>query len=125
MRWFEVEVGYADGPRMVDLAMRLKNPLAEAYPMRLWAYCYDQEVCRFSGPAAVATVERAARWRGKAGALVAVLLETGHLDRDGDALVVHGVGKRLDAARKRQADSAERQRRHRERKDGGHSDSNA
>jgi hypothetical protein len=115
LTWFELEVGYPSSPKAKALQVRLKNPTADAYPMRLWAYCYLNEVFRFDGVAAESTIEDACAWRGKHGALVAALLDCRILDRDGDALVAHGVEERLAAAQGRRGAAAERQRRWRDR----------
>lgn len=112
--WFELDVDFHEHPKTMALQVLLKNPCAEAYVSRVWAYCYRQAVDRFSGPAAVVMVEHAARWKGRAGLLVEAMVETGFLDRDGDVLVAHGVRERLGPHLEHREKSAERQRRRRD-----------
>ena len=61
------------------------------------------------------TLERAARWTGKKGALVEALEAERFIDREGDVLVVHGVGDRLKKAIDLRAKAAARQQRKRDR----------
>lgn len=114
LTWFELEVGYPTGPKAQALKALLRQPHADAYPVRLWAYCYMQEVARFEGPAAVGIIETAAGWRGAPGALVAALTSCGFLDTAGDAYEVHGVRRRLEEAWFRRDAAAKRQRKHRD-----------
>lgn len=95
LSWFELEIDFPDHPKSARLGVLLKNPVAYGWVVRLWAYCYKHATDRFVAPGAEEQVEQAAGWRGKAGALVAALLEVGYLDRDGDDLLAHGVGERL------------------------------
>ena len=62
--WFELDVDFPESPKCLALAHRLKEPLAEAYLVRLWAYCYRHATDRFKGEAAPSAVEGVARWRG-------------------------------------------------------------
>ncbi len=116
LTWFELDVDFSEHPKTVALAVALKNPLAEAYVSRIWAYCYKNARDRFSGPAATATIEQAARWTGKPGHLVAALLQVGYLERthDNSVTIAHGVGERLGPHLAARAAAAERQRRRRE-----------
>jgi hypothetical protein len=93
--WFELDVDMPDDPKCVCLGSRLKNPLAFGYVVRLYAYCYRHGTDAFTGPGAAETVEEAARWKGRAGVLLAALEAEGFIDRGEDSLVVHGVGNRL------------------------------
>jgi hypothetical protein len=110
--WFEMRVGFHGDPKCLGLRARLGNPCAEVYVSRVYAYCYQQEQDRFEGDGAVGILERAAEWKGRTGRLVTALLAEGFLDRDGGALVVHGVSQRLEAAMKRRADGLARWHRH-------------
>jgi hypothetical protein len=113
LAWFELDIDFSDHPKTVALAVALRNPLAEAYVSRLWAYCYRHALDRFTGLAAVATIEQATRWKGKTGHLVTALVDAGFLDREGEDLVAHGVADRLAPhLAKRERDSvAARERR--------------
>jgi hypothetical protein len=115
LSWFELDVDFHEHPKTVALQVALRNSTAEAYVSRLWAYCYHHATDRFVGLAAPAIVEQAAKWKGRAGHLVTVLLEVGFLERDGGDLVAHGVRDRLGPHIKARRDAAERQRRRRER----------
>jgi hypothetical protein len=114
LTWFELDVDFHEHPKTLALQVALKNPLAETYVSRLWAYCYHHAIDRFSGPAAVATIERAANWRGRPGKLVTALVETRYLERGGaDELVAHGVAERLGPHLAHREAAADRQRRRR------------
>lgn len=112
--WFELDVDFSDHPKCLALAARLKEPLAEAYVARVWAYCYRHATDRLEGEAAPEIVEAAARWRGKPGVLVEALLAVRLLRREGTDLVVHGVAERLEPHLAKRAKDAERQRERRE-----------
>jgi hypothetical protein len=115
LSWFELDVDFHQHQKTVALQVELRNPTAEAYVSRIWAYCYHHAIDRFEGPAAVATLEHAANWRGKTGRLVSALLAVRYLECDGETLVAHGVKERLGPHLRAKASAAERQRKHRER----------
>ncbi len=108
--WCELDVEFSEHPKVVVLQGRLREPLADAYVVRLWAYCYRYCTDRFSGDLAVDAVEAAGRWRGKRGVLADALLAARLIDRDGPDLLVHGVGERLAPHLAKRAKDAERQR---------------
>lgn len=108
MDWFEMRVGFHGDLKCLALRAALKNPLAECYVSRIWAQCYLQELDRVPADVGPAFLERSAEWKGKTGALVAAMLETGFLDRDGSDLVIHGVAKRLAKMRTFREKAAER-----------------
>jgi hypothetical protein len=108
--WFELDVDFSDHPKCLALAAKLREPLAEAYVSRLWAYCYRHATDRLEGEAASEIVESAARWRGKPGVLVDALLVVRLLRREGPDLVVHGVAERLAPHLEKRTKDAERQR---------------
>ncbi len=114
LSWFELDIDFHRHPKTVALQVELRNPTAEAYVSRIWAYCYHNAVDRFEGAAAVATVEQAAEWKGKTGRLVSALLLVRYLERQGDALVAHGVAERLGPHLKAKRAAAERQQRRRD-----------
>ncbi len=115
LSWFELDVDFHEHPKTRALQVALKNPTAEAYVSRIWAYCYHHAVDRFEGAAAVPTIEEAARWRGKAGVLVEALLSVKYLVREGDVLIAYGVADRLAPHLKAKSNAVERQRRRRDR----------
>ena len=109
MDWFEMSVSYPRDPKFRPLRAKLKNPLAECYVLRLYAYCYEHERDHFHGEDVVAIIEEdACCWKGKTGALLSALIECGFIDRVGPELVVHGVRRRLEGALKRRADAQAR-----------------
>ncbi len=110
LTWFELDVDFAGHPKCRALAVRLHEPLAEAYLSRLFAYCYRYATDRFDAQAAPAILEDAAGWKGKDGALFAALLAVGSLERDGGQIVVHGVGERLGPHVAKRDRDAERMR---------------
>jgi len=111
--WFELDVDFSEHPKVLALCATLREPLADAYVARLWAYCYRQATDRLPGAAGPGMVELAARWRGRPGVLVAAMLEAGVLDRDGQDLVAHGVAERLEPHLAKRAHDAVRQQRRR------------
>jgi hypothetical protein len=111
--WFELDVDAFEHPKVRALQAALKEPLADAYLARLWAYCYRHAKDRFPDETAELVVEEAARWRGKAGALFAAMLKVGALDRDGGEVVVHGVEERLGPHLDHRTKAAARQRKRR------------
>lgn len=111
--WFELDVDFHEHPKARALQAALREPLADAYLARLWAYCYRHATDRFPEETAALVVEEAARWRGKAGALFAAMLKVGSLDRDGAEVVVHGVDERLGPHLDHRTKAAARQRKRR------------
>jgi hypothetical protein len=110
--WFEMDVNFADDPKIVALASRLREPLADAYVLRVYAYCYRHGQDRFDAQVASDTVEKAAGWRGRRGGLFDALFHVGVLERDAGKVIVHGVLERIgphlakrvkDAIRKRES----------------------
>lgn len=94
--WFEMDVDMPDDPKCQGLGVRLKNPLAFGYVVRLYAYCYRHGTDRFAAEAAPSIIEDACRWRGRTGALFSALSQEKFLDREGEMIVVHGVADRLE-----------------------------
>jgi hypothetical protein len=114
LTWFELDVDFHEDPKIKALCSRLRNPLADSYVSRLYAYCYKHAIDRFPPESASDTIEDVARWRGRRGVLFDALFATEVLERDAGRVVVHGVEKRLGPhLAKRQVD-AERQRKHRD-----------
>lgn len=112
--WFEMDVDFHDSPKIEALASRLREPLADAYVARVYAYCYRHARDRFDPEVAQGTIESAARWKGRRGNLFDALMSVGVLEREAGRIVVHGVAERLGPhLAKREAD-AERQRRRRD-----------
>jgi hypothetical protein len=93
--WFELDTDYHDSPKAEALKSRLRNPEADAFPSRLYAYCYKHALDRFDPEVAQHVVEAAAKWRGRRGVLFDALFAVGVLERDGGKVVVHGVAERL------------------------------
>ena len=108
--WFELDVDMPDDPKFVALGARLKNPLAFAYAVRLYAYCYRHGTDRFTGPGAVFTIETACGWRGKTGALFSAMRAEAVIDVEGETFIVHGVAKRLGPHLAKRVRDAERSR---------------
>ncbi len=93
--WFELDTDYHDSPKVEALKSRLRNPEADAFPSRLYAYCYRHAIDRFDPEVAAHTIEAAAKWRGRRGVLFDALFAVGVLERDAGKVVVHGVSERL------------------------------
>lgn len=113
--WFELDTDYHDSPKVEALKSRLRNPEADAFPSRIYAYCYRHAVDRFDAEVASHTLESAAKWRGRRGFLFDALFAVGVLEREGGKVVVHGVGERLAPHLSKRAGDAERQQRRRDR----------
>lgn len=116
LTWFELDVDFPDHPKTIELCTRLRDPNAGMYVVRIWRYCYKHARDRFSGEAAVTTIEQAAAWRGKRGRLVETLRDVGFLEEEAgegpSALVIHGIGERLGPhLAKREAERARSQER--------------
>ena len=94
--WFELSVDFHDDPKVLALASRLREPLADSYISRVYAYCYKHAQDRFDASVASDTIEKAASWRGRRGVLFDALFAAEVLERDGAAVVVHGVKARLE-----------------------------
>lgn len=110
--WFELDVDFADNPKVRELASRLREPLADAYVARLYAYCYRHAVDRFDPCHAATTIEEACRWKRRRGGLYDALFSTRFLERDAGKIVVHGVAERLGPhIAKRHSDAARQRKR--------------
>jgi hypothetical protein len=112
--WFELDTDFADGPKIAALCSRLREPLADAYVARIYAYCYRHARDRFDVGVASDTIEGAARWRGRRGVLFDALMAVGILERDNSKTIVHGVEERLGPHLSKRISDAIRQREHRD-----------
>lgn len=112
--WFPLDVDFHDSPKVCALSARLREPLADTYISRVYAYCYRYARDRFDPGDAPETIERAARWQGRRGVLFEALLAVGVLERDGERVVVHGIAERYAPHVARRTADAERQRRRRD-----------
>lgn len=112
--WFELDVLFHEDPKVKALASRLREPLAEAYVSRLYAYCYRHAQDRFAPEVAADTIEDAVRWKGRRGVLFDALFASEVLEREAGKVVVHGVKARLGPHLAKRQSDAERQKRHRE-----------
>ena len=100
VKWFKVATDFPDDPKARRLALRLRDPNAGMYVVRLWAYCGKHALSgRIQGGAeAVAILEEEMRWKRAPGRLVEALLlcgdqaigEPGFLELQGGAYLVHG-----------------------------------
>jgi len=112
--WFELDVDFHESPKVRALASRLREPLADAYVARVYAYCYRHARDRFDPEVACETLEEAARWRGRRGTLFDALFAIGVLEREAGRVVVHGVADRLAPHIAQRTAAAKRQRKRRE-----------
>ena len=88
--WFKVFTAVPDHAKVVALMAELDEPLADAYVLRLWDYAARLSPSgRVGGVRAGFVIERAVRWEGDSGALVAAMVTVGLLDVDGEDLVIH------------------------------------
>jgi hypothetical protein len=114
LTWFELDVDFHESPKVRALASRLREPLADSYVSRIYAYCYRHARDRFDPEVAAETIEEAARWRGRRGVLFDALFAVEVLERVAGKVVVHGVADRLAPHIAKRISDAERQRRRRE-----------
>jgi hypothetical protein len=87
--WFRVDGGFSQHPKTLALCDALKEPLADAYVVRLWSWvhCYaptGHVLSRVTG-----ALEAALRWQGAPGLLITTMTEVGFLDPVSDGLLVH------------------------------------
>ena len=94
LTWFELDVDFHDDPKIKALCSRLRNPCADSYVSRLYAYCYKHATDRFPPESASDSIEDICRWKGRRGFLFDALFAVEVLERDGK-VVVHGVRDRL------------------------------
>jgi hypothetical protein len=88
--WFKVYSNIVGHPKTRALEEATSNPEALAYIVRLLSWFNEYAPSgRADGARSARAAERACEWRGADGALVAALVETGWLERDGDVLVMH------------------------------------
>jgi hypothetical protein len=114
LTWFELDTDFHDSPKVKALCSRLRQPLADSYVSRLYAYCYRHATDRFPPESAPDTIEDIARWKGRRGVLFDALFAVEVLERDAGRVVVHGVAERLGPHLAKKLGDAERQKRHRE-----------
>lgn len=111
LSWFRLDMEFFDDPKISALRSRLREPLADAYVARIYAYCYRHAKDRFDPAVASDTIEDAARWKGRRGTLFHALMAVEVLEREAGKVVVHGVKARLvDVVTQRGMDN-ERKRR--------------
>lgn len=102
--WFKLDSDFDEHPKTVRLCTRLRDPNAGMYVVRLMAYCSKHAP---TGRVPSDMVEHAARWGKKAGAFVAAAVETGFLEAEGAAFILHGWDERNGAhVRKAAKDNA-------------------
>ncbi len=87
--WFRVDSSLADHPKVAELEVKLQNPLAGWYVIRLWSWTQRYATDGVIVTARVGQAEAYCRWPGKPGELIAVLVEVGLLDVQKKALEVH------------------------------------
>jgi hypothetical protein len=114
LEWFELDVDFHDDPKIRALASRLRQPLADAYVSRLYAYAYKHATDRFDPSVASDTIEDACGWKGRRGVLFDALFAVEVLEREGGKVVVHGVAARLGPHLAHRQAATERQRRRRD-----------
>jgi hypothetical protein len=112
--WMELDVDFHDDPKIRALCSRLRQPLADSYVSRLYAYCYKHVQDRFDPDVAPETIEGAANWKGRRGVLFDALHAVGVLEREAGKVVVHGVAARLAPHVARKLGNAIRQKRRRD-----------
>src|SRR6185369_14826375 len=84
-----LDVSYHEHPKTIRL-MALLGPLADALPVRLWAYCakvHPKDGAMIGYKAS--EVEAAIRWRGKPGKAVRAMLSTGFIQRVDNGYACH------------------------------------
>jgi hypothetical protein len=112
--WFELDVNFHEDPKIKELVSRLRQPLADSYVSRLYAYCYKHATDRFPPESASDTIEDVCRWKGRRGVLFDALFGVEVLEREAGKVIVHGVAARLGPHLAKRIVDAERQKRHRE-----------
>ena len=120
--YLEIDEGFDSHPKTVRLCRVMGDVNAGQYLIRLWAWaCRSAPDGDISGMVA-ADVEAVAKYQAADGKLFAALTETWSpkfgpwIDVDGTSVRLHGWAERTGAAIARMAASADRMKRHRERK---------
>jgi hypothetical protein len=105
--WFALASDFPNHPKTIRLALRLGDPNAGMYIVRLLAFCAQHEPTgRLDGEAVGAVIETACEWRGASGVLLDALLVSGVVERERRQFVVHGWKERNGAhVRKHQRDA--------------------
>ncbi len=65
--WFRVDGGFAQHPKTLALCAALKEPLADAYVMRLWSWAHCYAPTGFIQARVTVQLEAALRWTGEPG----------------------------------------------------------
>lgn len=110
--WIKLDVDLADHPKAHDLCDRLDEPLAWARMVLVWSYCAKfapDGIIRGANPGR--TIERAARWAGKAGRFVECAIASGFLRSVEGGIEAHDFVDRNGAHADRRRKDAERKRR--------------
>ena len=113
--WIAVAKTLPQHPKSMDLSESLGEPLAWARMVAIWLWASDYApdgivACK----GAERALERAASWTGEPGRLVAAAVDAGFIERDGEALVLHGWDDYQGGHRRKAEADAERLRRKRE-----------
>ena len=109
MPWIRVDVTAEDHPKCRDLAELLDDPNSYVYVDRLWRFT-GQWYPTGALPIGARRLEEALRWRGKAGRLVGMLVQTRLLDGSEGAYSVHGWSDFNGGAHKKITSDRERRK---------------
>ncbi len=116
--WFRVDSSLVDHPKVAELEVKLQNPLAGWYVVRLWSWTQRYAPTGVITKARIAQAEAACRWPGRPGELIEVLVEVGLLDVQKRDVEVHdwseNQGKLVEKSRRDSEAKREKRRKQKE-----------
>ena len=117
--YLEIDEGYFEHPKTLDLCAKLQDQHADVYPIRMWKWACRSAKTGKLGRISSFAVEKAIGYPALDGKCFEALCQVGFLDRDSDgACEIHGWMDYTGGAIKRMDDAAESKKRWRAHKDG-------
>lgn len=114
--WVEIDTNLPRHSKSLLLGVKLGDRRAWTHQLELLLWVAENlPTGRFEGQTAAVLVEQASGWTGEVGRFVEAAIAVGFLDKDGDAILLHGWAERAAAHVAKAAHDRQRQRLRRER----------
>lgn len=116
--FMEIDEGYLDHPKTLDLCGRLQDSRAALYPIRLWQWACRSAKSGKLGKISAWAIEKAIDYEAKDGRCFEAMVGAGFIDRDADGnCEIHDWMKHTGGAIKRMDEAAEKKKLYRAHRD--------